>query len=196
MKLRGAQIVWECLVREGVEVAFGITGGQIMPVYHELRGYPSIHHVTVRHEQAAAMMAHAWSIYGPHAGVCLVTAGPGYTNALTGLVNASLDNVPIVVLLKADGMPALASALSDPRLSRPYSGCYWQVDEIKGEASTTNGLLRSRSLWDHVLTPPQDTPADGEFRMYAGGTTQVFFALSPRFTVPVVAESRFRMDQR
>jgi len=52
----------------------------------------------VRHEQAAAMMAHAWTIYNNVPGVCLVTAGPGFTNAITGIVNAYMDNVPLVVL--------------------------------------------------------------------------------------------------
>ena len=56
MKLNGAQILWECFSREGVEVVFGITGGAIMPVYHELPNY-SIRHVTMRHEQAAAHAA-------------------------------------------------------------------------------------------------------------------------------------------
>ncbi|HDP81123.1 MAG TPA: thiamine pyrophosphate-binding protein, partial [Spirochaetes bacterium] len=54
--------------------------------------------IDVRHEQAAAMMAHAWSVYTGQTGVCLVTAGPGFTNALTGIVNAYLDNAPLVVL--------------------------------------------------------------------------------------------------
>ncbi|HAR97752.1 MAG TPA: thiamine pyrophosphate-binding protein [Syntrophus sp. (in: bacteria)] len=82
---------------EGVKTVFSLAGGHIDRIYDGFLEY-GVRIVDVRHEQAAAMMAHAWSIYGPHAGVCLVTAGPGYTNALTGLVNASLDNVPIVVI--------------------------------------------------------------------------------------------------
>lgn len=77
-----------------------------------------------------------------------------------------LDQLTAQLMLDDKGRPTLALPLSDPRLSRPYSGCYWQVDEIKAEASTANGLLRSRSLWDHVLTPPPDTPADGEIHQH------------------------------
>jgi len=82
---------------EGVTTVFSLSGGHIDRIYDGCFEY-GIRIIDVRHEQAAAMMAHAWSIYGGHAGVCLVTAGPGYTNALTGLVNAGLDNVPLVVI--------------------------------------------------------------------------------------------------
>ena len=69
-----------------------------------------------------------------------------------------LDQLTANLALDANGRPVLALPLSDPRLSRPYSGCYWQVDALDGEA----GVLRSRSLWDGVLAVPQDAPADGE----------------------------------
>lgn len=82
---------------EGVETVFSLPGGHIDRIYDGFLEY-GVRIVDVRHEQAAAMMAHAWSIYGDHPGVCLVTAGPGFTNALTGVVNASLDNAPLVVI--------------------------------------------------------------------------------------------------
>ncbi len=69
-----------------------------------------------------------------------------------------LDQLTANLALDAAGRPILSLPLSDPRLSRPYSGCYWQVDALDGEA----GVLRSRSLWDGVLAVPQDAPADGE----------------------------------
>lgn len=69
-----------------------------------------------------------------------------------------LDQLTANLALDANGRPVLALPLSDPRLSRPYSGCYWQVDVLGGDA----GVLRSRSLWDRVLAAPQDAPADGE----------------------------------
>lgn len=82
---------------EGVSTVFSLAGGHIDRIYD---GFPEygVKIIDVRHEQAAAMMAHAWSIYSGHPGVCLVTAGPGFTNALTGIVNASLDNVPLIVI--------------------------------------------------------------------------------------------------
>ncbi|MFP4473910.1 MAG: thiamine pyrophosphate-binding protein [Desulfatibacillaceae bacterium] len=82
---------------EGVGTYFTISGGHIEAILDGCARY-GIRAIDVRHEQAAAMMAHAWSIYNKEPGVCLVTAGPGFTNALTGIANASLDNAPVVFL--------------------------------------------------------------------------------------------------
>ena len=82
---------------EHVDTVFTLSGGHIENLLDGLNEY-GIKAIDVRHEQAAAMMAHAWSIYTNQPGVCLVTAGPGFTNALTGIANAYLDNVPLVVL--------------------------------------------------------------------------------------------------
>ncbi|MCK6406579.1 MAG: sensor histidine kinase [Rhodocyclaceae bacterium] len=76
-----------------------------------------------------------------------------------------LDQLTANIALDANGRPLLTLPLSDPRLSRPYSGCYWQVDSF-GTGEDQQGLLRSRSLWDHVLAVPQDTPADGEIHQH------------------------------
>jgi len=97
MRLNGAQILWECLVREGVEVVFGITGGSIMPVYHELPNYP-VRHVTVRHEQAAAHAADGYARATGRVGVCMATSGPGATNLVTGLATAQMDSSPVVAI--------------------------------------------------------------------------------------------------
>jgi len=82
---------------EGVATIFTLSGGHIDRIFDGCCEY-GVRLVDVRHEQAAAMMAHGWSVWGPHPGVCLVTAGPGFANALTGLVNARLDNVPLVLI--------------------------------------------------------------------------------------------------
>jgi len=82
---------------ENVNTVFTISGGHIENILDGFTEY-NIRTIDVRHEQAAAMMAHAWSIYNNEPGVCLVTAGPGFTNALTGIANAYLDNTPLVVL--------------------------------------------------------------------------------------------------
>ncbi len=82
---------------EQVDMVFTLSGGHIENLLDGLNEY-GIKTIDVRHEQAAAMMAHAWSIYKNQPGVCLVTAGPGFTNALTGIANAFLDNAPLVVL--------------------------------------------------------------------------------------------------
>jgi len=82
---------------ENVSMVFTISGGHIENILDGFTEY-NIRTIDVRHEQAAAMMAHAWSIYKSEPGVCLVTAGPGFTNALTGIANAYLDNAPLIVL--------------------------------------------------------------------------------------------------
>jgi acetolactate synthase-1/2/3 large subunit len=97
-KISGGHLVAKYLSEvEGVSTVFSIPGGHIDRIYDGFLEYGT-KLIVVRHEQAAAMMAHAWSIFAGEPGVCLVTAGPGFTNALTGVANAYLDNVPIVVL--------------------------------------------------------------------------------------------------
>lgn len=98
MKINGARILWECLTREGVETIFGITGGKVIPLYHELAQYGNIRHVTMRHEQAAAHAADGYARATGRVGVCLATSGPGATNLVTGIANAQMDSVPIVAL--------------------------------------------------------------------------------------------------
>ncbi len=82
---------------EKIDMVFGISGGHIESILDGFTEY-SIRTIDVRHEQAAAMMAHAYSVYTGRPGVCFLTAGPGFTNGLTGIANAYLDNVPLVVL--------------------------------------------------------------------------------------------------
>ena len=97
-ELSGGHLVARYLKEvEKVSTVFALSGGHIQQILDGFTEY-RIRAVDVRHEQAAAMMAHAWSIYRGEPGVCLVTAGPGFTNSLTGVVNAHLDNAPLVVL--------------------------------------------------------------------------------------------------
>ena len=104
----------------------------------------------------------------------IIAAGWGLGNLFQRHVEAQfhaelkthLDQLTAQLTLDDKGLPTLALPLSDPRLSRPYSGCYWQIDEIKADASAASGLLRSRSLWDHVLAVPPDTPANGEIHQH------------------------------
>jgi acetolactate synthase I/II/III large subunit len=98
MKRTGAQIIWETLVKEGVEVVFGYPGGAIMPAYDAMLDYPSIHHVLVRHEQGAAHMADGYARASGRAGVCIATSGPGATNLVTGIATAMLDSSPMVCI--------------------------------------------------------------------------------------------------
>src|SRR3954463_3237338 len=97
MKLTGAQILWEALVREGVTDVFGYPGGAIMPAYDALLQYP-IRHVLVRHEQGAAHMADGYARASGKVGVAIATSGPGATNLVTGIATAMLDSVPMVCI--------------------------------------------------------------------------------------------------
>jgi len=98
MKMTGAQMVGESLVREGVEVIFGILGGAILPLYDTLPQYPQLRHILVRHEQGAAHAADGYARATGKVGVCFATSGPGATNLVTGIANACLDSVPIVAI--------------------------------------------------------------------------------------------------
>ena len=98
MKMTGAQILCEGLVREGVEVIFGILGGAILPLYDTLPQYPRLRHILVRHEQGAAHAADGYARATGKVGVCMATSGPGATNLVTGIANAYLDSSPIVAI--------------------------------------------------------------------------------------------------
>ena len=98
MKMTGAQILCESLVREGVEVMFGILGGVILPFYDTLPQYPQLRHILVRHEQGAAHAADGYARATGKVGVCIATSGPGATNLVTGIANAYLDSVPMVAI--------------------------------------------------------------------------------------------------
>jgi acetolactate synthase-1/2/3 large subunit len=97
MELTGAHIVWDSLVREGVEVVFGISGGAVIHLYHALPDYP-IRHVLMRHEQAAAHAADGYARATSKVGVCMATSGPGATNLVTGLATAYMDSSPVVAI--------------------------------------------------------------------------------------------------
>ena len=93
----GAEVMWEVLGHEGVDVVFGYPGGAIMPAYDAMLKY-SIRHVLVRHEQGAAHMADGYARASGRVGVALATSGPGATNLVTGIATAMLDSVPMVCI--------------------------------------------------------------------------------------------------
>jgi len=93
----GAQIIWECLVHEGVSTVFGYPGGAILPAYDAMLDYP-VRHVLVRHEQGATHMADGYARAGGGVGVAMATSGPGATNLVTGIATAMMDSVPMVCI--------------------------------------------------------------------------------------------------
>lgn len=97
-ELTGAEIIIRCLQAEGVEVVFGYPGGAVLWIYDELFKQDKVRHVLVRHEQGAAHAADGYSRSSHKVGVCLVTSGPGLTNAVTGIATAYMDSIPMVIL--------------------------------------------------------------------------------------------------
>jgi len=97
MKLTGAQILMEVLKDEGVDTIFGYPGGAVIDIYDAL-AKTDIHHVLVRHEQAAVHAADGYARASGGVGVCLVTSGPGVTNTVTGIASAYMDSIPVVIL--------------------------------------------------------------------------------------------------
>ena len=98
MKMTGAQILLDGLVKEDVDIVFGILGGAVLPLYDTLPQFPQIHHVLVRHEQCAAHAAEGYARASGKVGVCFATSGPGATNLVTGIANAYLDSTPMVAI--------------------------------------------------------------------------------------------------
>ncbi len=99
VELTGAEIVVRCLQEEGVEYVFGYPGGAVLYIYDELFKQDKVKHVLVRHEQGAAHAADGYSRASNKVGVCLVTSGPGLTNAVTGIATAYMDSIPMVILV-------------------------------------------------------------------------------------------------
>ncbi len=106
--LTGAQILWESLVREGVNVVFGYPGGAILPAYDAMLDYP-IRHILVRHEQGATHMADGYARATGKVGVAIATSGPGATNMVTGIATAMMDSSPIVCITGQVGAALIGS---------------------------------------------------------------------------------------
>jgi acetolactate synthase I/II/III large subunit len=98
MQISGAQMVIEALIAEGVDTVFGYPGGAIMNVYDEIYKQNDFHHILTRHEQAAVHAAEGYAKASGKVGVAMITSGPGFTNAVTGLADAYMDSIPLVVI--------------------------------------------------------------------------------------------------
>lgn len=104
--MNGARILLECLEKKGVTTIFGIPGGAVLKLYDELEE-SAINHILTRHEQGAAHAADAYARVTGEVGVCIGTSGPGASNLITGLGNASLDSVPLIALTGQVGQAVL-----------------------------------------------------------------------------------------
>src|SRR5271163_2789622 len=96
--MTGAEMVVEALKDQGVEMVFGYPGGAVLPIYDAIFHQNKLRHILVRHEQGAAHAAEGYARSTGKVGVCLVTSGPGATNAVTGLTDALMDSIPLVCI--------------------------------------------------------------------------------------------------
>ena len=109
MRLNGGQMVCKSLIREGVDVIFGLPGGAILPLYQTLPQYPELRHILVRHEQGAAHAADGYARVTGRPGVAWATSGPGATNLITGIATAHMDSVPMVIITGQVARAAIGS---------------------------------------------------------------------------------------
>ncbi len=109
MKMTGAQILLETLKREGVDTIFGYPGGAVIDIYDEIPRHEDLRHILVRHEQAAVHAADGYARASGKVGTCLVTSGPGATNAVTGIATAYCDSIPLVIITGQVPIPLIGN---------------------------------------------------------------------------------------
>ncbi|ATQ57614.1 acetolactate synthase 3 large subunit [Paracoccus yeei] len=164
--MTGARMVIEALRDQGVDTVFGYPGGAVLPIYDEIFQQNDIKHILVRHEQGAVHMAEGYARSTGKPGVVLVTSGPGATNAVTGLTDALLDSIPLVVLsgqvptflIGTDGFQEADTV----GITRPCTKHNWLVKETDELAATIHRAF-------HVATSGRpgpvlvDIPKDVQF---------------------------------
>ncbi|MQY42943.1 acetolactate synthase 3 large subunit [Epibacterium sp. SM1969] len=139
-EMTGAKMVIQALIDQGVDTVFGYPGGAVLPIYDEIFQQNEIRHILVRHEQAAVHAAEGYARSTGKPGVVLVTSGPGATNAVTGLTDALLDSIPLVVLTGQVptfmiGSDAFQEA-DTVGITRPCTKHNWLVKETNSLAGT------------------------------------------------------------
>ncbi len=138
MQISGAQMVIEALKREGVDTVFGYPGGAIMNVYDEIYKQDDFRHILTRHEQAAVHAAEGYSKASGKVGVAMITSGPGFTNAVTGLADAYMDSIPLVVI---SGQVPMSLIGTD---------AFQEIDAV--------GISRSCTKHNYLVTDAADLP--------------------------------------
>jgi acetolactate synthase-1/2/3 large subunit len=170
--MTGAKMVVQALIDQGVDTVFGYPGGAVLPIYDEIFQQNHIQHVLVRHEQGAVHAAEGYARSTGKPGVALVTSGPGATNAVTGLTDALMDSIPIIVLTGQVptfmiGSDAFQEA-DTVGITRPCTKHNWLVKDTDDLAKTLHEAF-------HVSTSGRpgpvlvDIPKDVQF---ATGTYQ------------------------
>ncbi len=138
MQISGAQMVIEALTLEGVDTVFGYPGGAIMNVYDEIYKQDKFQHILNRHEQAAVHAAEGYAKASGKVGVAMITSGPGFTNAVTGLADAYMDSIPLVVI---SGQVPMSLIGTD---------AFQEIDAV--------GISRSCTKHNYLVTDAKDLP--------------------------------------
>lgn len=171
MKMTGAKMVIESLHQEGVEVVFGYPGGAIMNVYDEIYKQNYFQHILNRHEQASIIAAEGYARSTGKVGVAIVTSGPGFTNAITGLADAYMDSTPLVVIsgqvpttiIGTDGFQEIDAV----GISRPCTKHNYLVNSIDDLPRIINEAFHIASTGRpgpvHIDIPKDITAELGEF---------------------------------
>ena len=180
-QMTGAKMVVQALKDQGVDTVFGYPGGAVLPIYDEIFLQNDIRHILVRHEQGAVHAAEGYARSTGKPGVALVTSGPGATNAVTGLTDALMDSIPIVVLTGQVptfmiGSDAFQEA-DTVGITRPCTKHNWLVKETDRLSATIHEAF-------HVATSGRpgpvliDIPKDVQFA-------------SGKYTAPKAMESHY-----
>ncbi|MFZ9176587.1 MAG: acetolactate synthase 3 catalytic subunit [Burkholderiaceae bacterium] len=140
MEMTGAEILVKCLQEEKIEHLFGYPGGAVLYIYDEIFKQDKVKHILVRHEQAAVHAADAYSRSSKKTGVCIVTSGPGLTNAVTGIATAYMDSIPMVIIsgqvpTHAIGLDAFQEC-DTVGITRPCVKHNFLVKDVKDLATT------------------------------------------------------------
>ena len=138
MQITGAQMVIEALIAEGVDTVFGYPGGAIMNVYDEIYKQDNFQHILNRHEQASVHAAEGYAKASGKVGVAMITSGPGFTNAVTGLADAYMDSIPLVVI---SGQVPMSLIGTD---------AFQEIDAV--------GISRSCTKHNYLVTDAKDLP--------------------------------------
>ncbi|WP_297433855.1 acetolactate synthase large subunit [Sulfurimonas sp.] len=138
MQISGAQMVIEALIAEGVDTVFGYPGGAIMNVYDAIYKQDKFRHILTRHEQAAVHAAEGYAKVSAKVGVAMITSGPGFTNAVTGLADAYMDSIPLVVI---SGQVPMSLIGTD---------AFQEIDAV--------GISRSCTKHNYLVTDAADLP--------------------------------------
>lgn len=140
MELSGAEIVVQALIDEGVGYVFGYPGGAVLHIYDAVFRQDQVKHILVRHEQGAAHAADGYARATGKCGVCLVTSGPGATNAVTGIATAYMDSVPMVILTGQVPTPVIGSdafqEVDTVGITRPCVKHNFLVQDVRKLAET------------------------------------------------------------